>query len=220
MTPRTRYVVCGNYESNSWSMEDLYSAVANSVSVKVFMALTAVQDFHCHQFDFKWAFLNADILEGHDYYVRQPPGLPAKPGMVWKLRKALYGLRRSPLYWFQTITPILEKIGMEPFASDVCLFRNKKTGTLLILYVDDLLISAKTVEEINRIRSDLESHYDLKSMGEAKRFLGFDIVRDRAKRTISLSQESYTRTIINKFGYEGLHAVKTPWPAKLELPKV
>jgi Reverse transcriptase (RNA-dependent DNA polymerase) len=70
------------------------------------MALTAVKDLECYQFDFKTAFLNAWIPYGTDYFVEQPHDLEKKSiGMVCKLQKALYGLRRSPLYWFQAIMP-------------------------------------------------------------------------------------------------------------------
>jgi Reverse transcriptase (RNA-dependent DNA polymerase) len=45
---RARWVVCGNYEDNSWSIQDVYATVASLVSVKTFMALTAVKDLECH----------------------------------------------------------------------------------------------------------------------------------------------------------------------------
>ena len=52
-----------------------------------------------------------------------------------------------------------------------------------------------------------------------KRFLGFDIVRDRENKTVFISQQRYTESIIKKFGFDNLHPVKTPWPPKFELPK-
>ena len=83
-------------------------------------------------------------------------------------------------------------IGFEPFSSDLCLFKHSKHEIYIILYVDDLLISAPSVDDINRIRDKLRHKYKLKKMGEVKRFLGFDVVRDRKAKTIFLSQEAYT----------------------------
>ena len=62
--PRARWVACGNYEQGSWDTEDVYAAVANAASVKLFLAIMAVMNLKCHQFDFNTAFLNALIPDG------------------------------------------------------------------------------------------------------------------------------------------------------------
>jgi hypothetical protein len=79
-------------------MQDVYTTVASLVLVKTFMALTAVKDLKCHQLDFKTAFLNTIIPDTAKYYVEQPHGIERDPRRVCKLRKALYGLRKSLLY--------------------------------------------------------------------------------------------------------------------------
>jgi hypothetical protein len=217
-TPRARWVVCGNFDQGSWSSQDLYAAVVNSVSVKTFFALVAVQDFECMQFDFKTAFLNAEIPPDEEYFIDPPPGLGKPTDMVCKLRKALYGLRQSPLYWFNTIKPVMEQMGFEPLDADICLFRHKKKGILVVLYVDDLLVAARTVDLVNWVRDQLANKYELKELGEVKRFLGFDVIRDRTARKIFISQESYIKAQLKKLGMENAHPVATPWPSKLELP--
>lgn len=220
LSAKARWVTCGNYEDSNWSMEDLYAAVANSVSVKTFMALTEVLGWDCYQFDFKTAFLNARIPVGDICYVEQPHGLPKIPRKVWLLLKALYGLRKSPHYWFMEIRPVMLELGFVPFGSDTCLFRQKDDGTLLLLYVDDMLISAPTKAIIHRHASELGKRYKLKELGEAGRFLGLDIVRDRKNRKIYLSQEAFVDKILEKFNYLDLNPVKTPWKPNFELPKI
>ena len=157
------------------------------MSLRTFLVLVAVQDFDYYQFDFKTAYLNARIPKGHYYFVEQPIGLPKVPNKVWKLRKALYSLRRSCQYWFKTLTPVMEKLGFVPFGSDTCLFQNKTTKALVILYVDDLLIATPTLSAIDSTKEQLMSAFEMKELGEVKRFLGFDVVRDRKNRTIFLS---------------------------------
>lgn len=217
-TARARWVVCGNFDQGSWDSQDLYAAVVNSVSVKTFFALVAVEDLECHQFDFKTAFLNASIPDDVEYYVQPPPGLDKPSGFVCKLKKALYGLRQSPLYWFLTIKPVMEHLGFESLRSDLCLFRHKKTGALVVLYVDDLLVAARTMGIINAICDQLRGVYDLKEIGEVQRFLGFDVIRDRANRKFYISQASYIKTLLQKVDMWDCNPVTTPWPNKLELP--
>ena len=115
-TARARFVVCGNFEGDGWALESVYAAVANSVSVRLFLAITAIKDLECLQFDFKTAFLNVPITGNKKYYVEPPPGLGFDRSMVWLLHKALYGLRRSPRYWFKTLVPALKSLGFEPLS--------------------------------------------------------------------------------------------------------
>jgi hypothetical protein len=56
-----------------------------------------------------------------------------------------------------------------------------------VLYVDDLLIAVPTIALVNRIRDGLKAKFELKEMGEVKRFLGFDILRNRTTKKIFIS---------------------------------
>lgn len=219
--PRARWVACGNFEQGSWDIEDVYAAVANAASVKIFLAIMAVLDLECHQFDFNTAFLNALIPPEKRYYVEQPTGLEKGPRgvkrLVCLLRRALYGLKSSPLYWFQTLLPILRGLGFEPISDDTCLFANGKKGAFLVLYVDDFLITAPSEVVIFEIRDQLLQHFKLKHMGEVRTFLGFDIVRNREERTVFISQARYTRSLLRKFKYDDLHGVNTPWPQEVKV---
>lgn len=221
---RARWVACGNKEQeDSWNIEDVYAAVANGTSLRIFLVYMAIHDLECQQFDFNTAFLNAPIPEGKRYYVEQPTGLaetslPVPSGpykyseLVCLLRRALYVLRRSPLYWFNTINPILMELGFSALDTDACLFINKGREALIILYVDDLLIATLRNEDIEDIANQLKSRFKLKSMGEVRTFLGYDIVRNRKERTVFVSQQRYVQAIIKKFEYDGLKGANTPWP--------
>ncbi|KAK1775153.1 hypothetical protein QBC45DRAFT_456675 [Copromyces sp. CBS 386.78] len=57
----------------------------------------------------------------------------------------------------------------------------------------------------------------MKHLGEVKTFLGYEVIRNRSQRTVFVTQERYTRSLISKFGYEGLHGVKSPWPPNFVL---
>lgn len=95
---KVRYIVYSNFEAKDWSSEEIYVAVANVISIRIFLAIIAVLNLVKLQYDFKLAYLNATILDDHEYYVKQPPGIGADETLVWRLQKALYDLRRSTLY--------------------------------------------------------------------------------------------------------------------------
>ena len=70
--------------------------VASLVSLKIILAIIAILDLECRQFDIGTAFLNAKI-EGDLVYVCQPPGFKKEKGKVYLLFRVVYRLRNSPL---------------------------------------------------------------------------------------------------------------------------
>src|SRR2546430_1352527 len=96
------------------------------------------------QFDVITAFLHSDIPQGTEVYVEQPHGYSDGSDRVCLLRKALYGLRTSPLWWFETFTPVVKDLDFESLTTEVCLFYNKALRAYLVIYVDDMLVSAPT----------------------------------------------------------------------------
>jgi hypothetical protein len=214
---RARWVVCGNFvEDGGWG--NAYAAVASSTTVRVCLVITAVRGFLLWAFDINTAFLNALMPEGVLVYVEQPHGV-SNGTKVCRLNRALYGLKEAPLYWFLTICPVMKKLGFEPFDSDLCLFYNKKLDTYVVLYVDDLLVSAATAELIYETRDQLKEFFQLKDLGEAKTFLGYEIHHDKVNKTIHFSQRRYCQRMLEDFGYDKANGVSTPWPQGLELPK-
>ena len=177
---RARWVVCGNYEaSGDWEVQDVYSAVANSAVVRLFFWLVAIFDLDCDQYDMVVAFLNASIPDGVRVLVKQPTGYNDGTNRACLLKNALYGLTRSPLWWFQTLAKVLKKLGFELLARESCLFRNRTTGALILLYVDDLLIASKGKAAIEITAKGLEQNFELKALGPVYNFLGIEVIRDR-----------------------------------------
>ena len=65
-------------------------------AIRLLLAYAAHKGFKMFQMDVKCAFLNGFI--DREVYVAQPPGFEHKdfPNHVFKLTKALYGLRQAP----------------------------------------------------------------------------------------------------------------------------
>jgi hypothetical protein len=98
------------------------------------LALTAKLNLECKQFDLVTAFLNA-LIKKFKIYVEMPHGFEdyAEDGtqLVCFLLRALYGLKQSPLLWYEELTAFLRSINLEPIQSDPCLFMDR-TSLLII----------------------------------------------------------------------------------------
>lgn len=74
-------------------------------------------------------------------------------------------------------------------AYDPCVYMRKlDDGSLicLVLYVNDMLITAKNIDEIDKMKLKLNAKFETKDIGSAKEILGIEIVRDR-REMITLS---------------------------------
>uniref|UniRef100_A0A2N9EIR8 CCHC-type domain-containing protein n=1 Tax=Fagus sylvatica TaxID=28930 RepID=A0A2N9EIR8_FAGSY len=80
----------------------------------------------------------------------------------------------------------------------------------LLLYVDDMLIAAKSMCEVNRLKSLLHKEFEMKDLGAAKKILGMEIRRDREARKLWLSQKNYIRKVLEKFSMLDAKPVSTP----------
>nr|GEZ83507.1 retrovirus-related Pol polyprotein from transposon TNT 1-94 [Tanacetum cinerariifolium] len=80
----------------------------------------------------------------------------------------------------------------------------------LLLYVDYILIACKSKAEIGSTKSLLEKEFDMMEFGEAKKILGMEIVRDRSRKIMRVSQSGYVSKILNTFRIDNGKSVKIP----------
>jgi hypothetical protein len=90
---KARLVVCGNrQEADFW--RETYAAVARSTTLKVILALVAILGLECDAANVVTAFLNGWLDDDEHVWIKLPDG------RIVKVRRALYGLRRSPRLWY------------------------------------------------------------------------------------------------------------------------
>eukprot|EP00903_Cladosiphon_okamuranus_P015299 g14134.t1 len=132
--------------------------------------------------------------------------------MVMKLKKSLYGLAQSPGTWFNTIDPVLVEIEFVALKSDPCVYLCNHDGAkiYLTLYVDDLLLAGNDSDAISMVKGKLHKRFIMTDMGEASLVLGMEIKMDREAGTLTISQEAYCKSILQRFGMSDCKPTSTP----------
>ena len=75
-------------------------------TLRYVLALACLLGLQTSSCDFTNAFLKAELKE--DVYINAPPGTPELPqGYVFKLQRALYGLKQSPREWNLTLNKFI-----------------------------------------------------------------------------------------------------------------
>ena len=150
----------------------------------------------------KTAFLHRDLEE--EIYMQQPRGFkePGKEDYVCLLKRSLYGLKLSPRQWYKWFDSLMDTHGYMRCEYDYCVyFRVLADGSyiFLALYVDDMLVTAKSNQEIVKLKSLLSSEFDMKDLGAAKKNLGIEIHQDRGAGKLCLSQKGYLKKVLVRF---------------------
>ncbi|CAN1121074.1 Retrovirus-related Pol polyprotein from transposon TNT 1-94 [Linum perenne] len=205
---KARLVACGFTQTHGIDYEETFAPVAKLNTIRILLSLAANSDWDLHQLDVKNAFLNGELSE--EVYMNPPPGVNY-PGKVCKLKKALYGLKQSPHAWFERFTKAVKSAGYYQCQSDHTLFvKHSSSGkmAILIVYVDDIIITGDDSEEIQQLKLNLASVFDLKDLGELKYFLGIEVAR--SKEGICLSQRKYVLDLLKETGMLGCKPSDTP----------
>lgn len=159
---KARLVVRGFQQTDV--IDDIYSPVARNQTLRILFSYCCQNGLIIEQMDVETAFLNGKVSS--EIYVNQPKGYNDGTNRVYKLTKALYGLRRSPRAWYECFDEYITGVGFKRSNVDYCLYTYGK-GTeaiYLLMYVDDLLICGKSKEKIQSIKKAVKNILNEKSI--------------------------------------------------------
>ena len=144
--------------------------------------------------------------------MRQPPGCddPSVPRYLCKLNKALYGLKQAPRAWYQRFATFITSTGFVCSRSDTLLFilRCAEGTAYLLLYVDDIVLTASSTRLLDRITAFLRAEFAMTDMGSLHYFLGIAVTRDSSG--MHLSQAKYAAEILDRAGMTACKSASTP----------
>ena len=121
------------------------------------------------------SFLNGDLSE--EVYMQPPPGLSIESNKVCHIRRALYALKQVPQAWFAKFSSTIPRLGYIASYYDFALFlcHTNKGTILLLLYVDDMIITGDDLSGIQEHKDFLSQQFEMKELGHLSYFLGLKI---------------------------------------------
>ncbi|CAI7833180.1 unnamed protein product, partial [Closterium sp. NIES-53] len=149
--------------------------------------------------------------------LRRPPGFPGSfpPGTQWSLRRPVYGLRQAPRKWHDTLRTTLAALRFAPSTADPSLYLRTDTSLppfYVLVYVDDLVFATADTEALALVKSELQNRHTCTDLGELRSYLGLQITRDRARRTITPTQSHMVQQVLQRFGFTYSSPQSTPLP--------
>ena len=207
---KARLVIKGFSQVHGVDYDETYSPVARYSSIRLLLAKAAKYNLIVHQMDAVTAFLQGELSE--QIYMRQPDGLNDGTGRVCRLKRALYGLKQSSRVWNDKLNDVLvNEMKYNRSAVDRCVYykHSNQNTIILAVYVDDVMIFASNATMCTKLKSELQRHFKMKDLGEAKSLLGMNITRAE-DGSVSIDQSRYINDIIRRFNMGDCHPAKTP----------
>ncbi|KAG3170493.1 hypothetical protein PI126_g2351 [Phytophthora idaei] len=151
------------------------------------------------QLDADTALLNCGLVE--TVYMNVPRGLENAKGMLCKLAKTIYGLKQAASARNKTIHRVFLRNGFKSYGAGQCVYvRGTRNGYVYVcLYVDDMIIAAKTRDEIREVKEALMSAFKMKELGDAKFILDMEIDPNKTAVTLMIIQTRYIDDVVERF---------------------
>ncbi|KAG8479954.1 hypothetical protein CXB51_025047 [Gossypium anomalum] len=213
---KARLVARGFTQTYGLDYEETFAPVAKLNTIRVLLSIAVNLEWPLIQLDVKNAFLNGELNE--EVYMDFPPGFEGSKGQVCKLKKSLYGLKQSPRAWFNRFAKAMTSRHYTQGQADHTLFYKYSDNgkcCILIVYVDDIILTGDDSIEIERIKEFLSLEFQLKDLGNLRYFLGMEIARSKAG--ISISQRKYVLDLLSEVGLLGCKPAETPMEPNLKL---
>ncbi|GJU72438.1 heat shock cognate 70 kDa protein 2 [Tanacetum coccineum] len=141
-----------------------------------------------------------------------PPGFvdTTHPDYVCHLQRSLYGLKQAPRAWFQRFTSFITRVGFQHSKTDASLFVFHRGSDIayLLLYVDDIILTASSTALLQRIITVLHGEFAMTDLGSLNYFLG--ISAQRSSSGLFLSQSKFAEEILERAHMQHCNPCRTP----------
>ncbi|CAI7889794.1 unnamed protein product [Closterium sp. NIES-54] len=190
---KAHYVARGFSQRQGVDFFQTFSPTPKMTTLRVLLHVAAQRDYELHSLDFSTAFLQGSLHE--EIWLRRPPGFTG-----------------SFLTGTQTT---LAALGFAPSTADPSLFLRTDTTMppfYVLVYVDDLVFATADMEALAHVKSELQKRHTCTDLGELTSYLGLRVTRDRAQRTITLTQSHMVQQVLQRFGFTYSSPQSTPLP--------
>ncbi|CAI5953966.1 unnamed protein product [Closterium sp. NIES-64] len=210
---KARYVARGFSQRQGVDYFQTFSPTPKMTTLRVLLHVAAHRDYELHSIDFSTTFLQGSLHE--EIWLRRPLGFTGTfpPGTQCSLRRPVYGLRQASREWHDTLRTTLAALGFAPSTADPSLFLRTDTSLppfYILVYVVDLVFATADTAGIAYVKSELQKRHTCTDLGELRSYLGLQITRDGARRTITLTQSHVVQRVLQRFGFTYSSPQATP----------
>ena len=209
---KARLVAQGFSQKEGIDYNETFAPTMHVKTARMLLAIAARDNVRVRQYDVSTAFLHADLAE--TVYVRQPEGhvVKGKERKVYRLKKAMYGLKNAPKAYSDHFMGILAQLGFTQSKKDECLwfFKRGKSYVYYLFHVDDIMVVSNNDGMKEMFLNELQKRLKIRDEGDISMFLAMKIDR-KDDGSYTMSQSHYIERMAEKFNVnDNTKCVETP----------
>ena len=170
-----------------------------------------------YHLDVKTAFLNGEISE--EIYVQQHEGYEdsKRRNNVYKLQKALYGLKHAPRACYFKLDKSLNTLGLKKSEyTPAVYYKNSNESSMIVgVYVDDLLLTGSDEENLGKFKLELMKLFEMTDLGLLSTYLGIQVIQEKGE--ISLNQRAFAKNLLEDQQMMDNNPSNSPLEQKIKL---
>ena len=169
------------------------SPTCHKDSVRLLLAISISKDWILEALDIKAAFLQGGNIE-RELYVTSPKEF-RKEGILWKLRKVVYGLCDASRSWYLRLNETLIELGMKACSMDRAVYRFGRNSIqgIIMVHVDDILYSGDKIF-LEKVIFPFKKIFKIsREDSVAFKYLGINITRH--KDCLTIDQKEYLKAM-------------------------
>ena len=217
VTSKCRLCLRGDWQKEGvdFFKHKTFSAVLNSRENRALYSLAAANNWHMFSSDITQAFTYGKL--DVPLYCHPPPGFDCPKGTVLGLNYCLYGAKQAPACFKAVLTEFMRSEDFTACNDSQTVWVKRENQSVLYnaTFVDDVQHCTNDLAMYRSFRKRFEKKFDLKSDDHIEVYLGNRITQDRAKGTVTMSQEHYLMACLEKFGLADCNGVDKPISARL-----
>ncbi|CAI7795674.1 unnamed protein product [Closterium sp. NIES-53] len=183
---KARYIARGFSQREGVDFFHTFAPTPKMTTLRVLLHIAAQRDYKLHSLDFSTDFLQGSLHE--EVWLRRPSAFTGTfpPRTQWRLRQP-------------------------PSSADPSLFvRRGSTPLFVLVYVDDVVFATADRVALAEKKLELQKRHTCTDLGELRHYLGLQITKERAARTITLSQSHMVQQVLQRFELQHSSVQRTP----------
>ena len=211
---KARLVAKGYAQREGVDYRETFAPVLHMTSLRTLIAMAHKHQLIIRQVDVDQAYLYGRLRE--EILLELPPGIdaiyhelnlpPISTNEGLRLLKSIYGLKQAGAVWHATLKNVLIGAEFVKCETDDCMY--SKSGIIVGIYVDDIVIVTKAEDTYKQFIDLLKGHFSIKEMGNIDFILGIKVSRKGS--TLTMTQTSHIESVVNALNLRDANTTTTP----------
>ncbi|CAI7894488.1 unnamed protein product [Closterium sp. NIES-54] len=188
---KARYVAPGFSLRHGVYFFQTFSPTPKVTTLRVLLHVATQHDYELLLLKFSTAFLQGSLHD--EIWLRRPTGFTGSfpEGTLWSLSRSIYSLCQAPREWHDTLRTTFAALGCTSSTADPSLFLRTDPSLppfYILVYVNKSVFATVVTEALALVKAELQKGHTCTDLGELRSYLSLQVTRDRAARTITLTQ--------------------------------